>query len=681
MKILVSWLRDFVDVPKDARAIGDALTAAGLAVDGIEARGEDAVLDLDVTTNRVDAMNVYGVAREVSVLFRVPLKPLEVTFTETGAPAAEAWAIDVQANDLCPRFCGRVLDVRMAPSPDWMRARLEAVGVRSISNVVDLTNYVMIEMGQPTHAFDLAKIPGARVDVRWARAGERVVTLDGQTRDLKAGTGVIAGPAGVLTLAGIMGGASTEVSDQTRAIAVEAAHWDPLSIRRAARALGMHTEASHRFERGADPEAPPVALARIAHLAEKIGAGTVRPGLIDHYVRKIPRRTVSFRIARATALLGAPVAVADARRILTGLGFAVGKPESDAVQVEIPTWRNDVAREVDLIEEVGRHQGLHRLPSTIPPAGGAEGLRPPQVRDRRLRDILAGAGLDEVITYAFVPAGGPVPAGTRVANPLSEDHRVLRSSLVWPGLLDVMRTNIRQSRADIRLFEVGRVFAGGDGGETARIGILLAGAVAPLHHSARERPADFFDLKGVLELLAGRLGVAPLEMVRGGAPDFLHPGQSAALGTSGRTIGYAGALHPDRAGEWEARGPVFVAEVDLDGLAEAPVVRATPLPRFPAVERDLSVLCDVDAAGADVEAVVRASAGPRLAEVRVTARFDRPPVPPGRVSLTFRLVFQDPSRTLTGDEVQAAMDAVARALRARGYSQRQAEATSEIRGE
>jgi phenylalanyl-tRNA synthetase beta chain len=672
MKILLSWLREFVDAPGDARVLGDALTAAGLAVDGIEARGDDAVLDLDVTTNRVDAMNVYGVAREVAVILGLPLKPLDTTFAEKGAPASEAWTVEVQAPDLCPRFCGRVLDVTIGPAPEWMRARLEAVGVRSINNVVDLTNYVMIEMGQPTHAFDLAKIPGARLSVRWARAGERVVTLDGQTRDLKPGMGAIAGPSGVLTLAGIMGGASTEVSDQTRAIALEAAYWDPLAIRRSAKALGMHTEASHRFERGADPEAPPVALARIAHLLEKIGAGTTRPGLIDVRARPTPRRTASFRIARATALLGAPVALADARRILTGLGFTVGTPESDALQVGIPSWRNDVTREVDLIEEVGRHQGLNRLPSTIPPAGGAEGLRPAQVRDRRLRDVLAGAGLDEVITYSFVPAGGPVAAGLAVANPLSEDHKVLRTSLVWPGLLAVMRTNLRQSRADLGLFEIGRVFTGKDGGERSRLAVLLTGARAPLHHADPERACDFFDLSGVLEGLAARLGLARFEMTPRDAPDFLHPGQSATVRSGEGIIGYAGALHPDRSAEWEARSPVFVAEIDIDALPPAAAVRVRPLPRFPAVERDLSVLCDRRTGSSEVEEVVRAAAGPRLASTRVTARYDRPPVPPGRVSLTFRLVFQDPSRTLTGDEVQAAMDAVAGALRARGH---------EIRGE
>jgi phenylalanyl-tRNA synthetase beta chain len=670
VKVPVSWLRDFVDLPADAGAIGDALTSVGLAVDAIEPReGGEAVLDLDITTNRVDAMNVAGVARELSVYFKAPFKPPALAFGERGTPAPEAWSVEIEAPDLCPRFCGRVLDVHVGPSPEWMRARLEAAGVRPINNVVDLTNYVMLELGHPSHAFDLAKVPGGRLVVRWARAGEKVTTLDGQTREVRPGIGVIAGAEGPLALAGIMGGASSEVSERTRAIALEAAYWDPLSVRRAAKALGMHTEASHRFERGADPEGPPPALARIAHLAEKIGAGTARPGLIDRNVRPIARRSVSFRPARATALLGAPVPAADARRILTGLGFAVGTPESDAVAVAVPTWRGDVAREADLIEEVGRHMGLDRIPSTIPPAGGAEGLRPRQKRDRAIREVLAGAGLTETISYSYVPASDAVPQGPALANPLSEDQKVLRGSLVWPGLLSTMRTNLRQARTDVRIFEVGRVFDAA-GGESERLGILLTGAAAPAHPSERPRPSDFADLRGVLELLAARLGLGAVEIERGAGPSFLHPGQSGRVRVAGTAVGYAGALDPARAAGWEARAPVLVAEVAP--LPDAERVRVRALPRFPAVERDVSVLCDAQTEAAQVEAAIRGAAGSRLRRVAATARFDKPPVPAGKVSLTFRLVFQDPARTLTGEEVQAAMDAAVAALFARGW---------EIRGE
>jgi phenylalanyl-tRNA synthetase beta chain len=267
-----------------------------------------------------------------------------------------------------------------------MRDRLEAVGVRPINNVVDVTNYVMMEMGQPSHAFDLARVPEGRLIVRWAREGERLRTLDGLERTLAGRVGVVAGTQGALALAGIMGGASSEVSDDTRAIALEAAWWDPLSIRRASKAVGLHTEASHRFERGADPEIPPAATARIAHLLAKIGGGTLRPGLIDSQEGPRPRRATTFRLARASAVLGLPVPEDRARTILVGLGFGV-KPGAGRWDVEVPSWRGDVSREADVVEEVGRHFGIDRMPSTVPAARGAEGLRPSQVATRAVREV------------------------------------------------------------------------------------------------------------------------------------------------------------------------------------------------------------------------------------------------------------------------------------------------------
>src|SRR5213593_84493 len=260
MKVPLSWLREFVEVAVEPGRLGEDLTLAGFALDGLESDGKDAVLDIDVTTNRVDGMNVYGLAREVAVLYGLPLRPLELSLAEKGPAASEALEVGIEAPDLCPRFSARVLDVRLGPSPAWIRDRLESVGVRPIHNVVDLTNYVMMEMGHPSHAFDLARIPEGRLRIRWAREGEKLQTLDGVLRTLSPRQGVVAGPEGALALAGVMGGAASEVSEETKVVALEAAYWEPLAIRRAARALGMHTEASHRFERGADPEATVTAL-------------------------------------------------------------------------------------------------------------------------------------------------------------------------------------------------------------------------------------------------------------------------------------------------------------------------------------------------------------------------------------------------------------------------------------
>jgi phenylalanyl-tRNA synthetase beta chain len=647
--------------------LAEDLTLVGLAVDGVERDGDETVLDLDITTNRVDCMNVYGVAREVSTLYRTPLRPPDVSFQEAGAPASEALQVSIEAPDLCPRFCARVLDVRLGPSPAWLRDRLERVGVRPINNVVDLTNYVMMELGHPSHAFDLSRIPGQRLVVRWAREGERLVTLDAVERTLHARVGVVAGPDQPLALAGIMGGAASEVADETRVVALEAAWWDPLSVRRAARSLGMHTEASHRFERGADPDEPPRATARIAHLLEKIGAGRARPGLIDAHPAPRARRRVVLRPQRARALLGAEVAEAEVDRILGALGFGVAR-EDGRVAAEVPSWRGDVAREADLVEEVGRHFGLNRIPGTVPPARGAEGLRGWQVRERRVRDVLAGFGLNEAITYSFVAEAGQRvhgEAAVRLANPLSEEQNVLRTSLAVPGLLACLAANVRQGRSEARLFELGRVFLPSEGSvrEERRVALLLHGRRAPAHWSSRGPDADFHDVAGLLEGLVRRLGHPEPALDAAGAPAFLHPGRAAVVRLRGEAIGWLGTLHPEVARRWDLLGEVQLAEVALDPLLAAPPpVRTEPLARFPPVARDLSVVCEAGLPAARLRQVALAEGGPLLRAADVTDRYEGAPIPAGKVALTLSLRFQHGDRTLTGEEVQAAVDHLAGAL-------------------
>jgi phenylalanyl-tRNA synthetase beta chain len=675
MKVPLSWLSEFVDVPVEPRRLAEDLTLAGLAVDAVESDGKDTVLDVDITTNRVDCMNVYGVAREVSVLYKTPLRPLDLSLTETGEPAAKALRVEVEAPDLCPRFCARVLDVRIGPSPQWIRDRLEAVGVRPIHNVVDLTNYAMMEMGHPSHAFDLAKVPSARLVIRWGKGGERLTTLDGVERTLAGRIGVVAGPEAPLALAGIMGGASSEVSDATRTVALEAAYWDPLSIRRAAKSLGMHTEASHRFERGADPEGPVAATARIAHLLQKTGAGAARPGLIDQRPAPVARKILALRVPQLRRVLGADVPAAEARRILVGLGFVAGQARGETITAEVPTWRSDVSREVDLVEEVGRHHGLSAIPSTLPPGGGVEGLRPAQAMERAVRAVLVGAGLVEVVNYAFVTdaATGSAPR-VLLQNPLAEDQGALRDALVLPGLLSTLRSNLRRGTHDVRIFEMGRVFlpAAGAPLEERRLGLVVSGAAAS-HWSGKRRASDFFDAKGILELVGRRVGgleIRPAATL----PAHVHPGKGAEVARNGKVLGYVGALHPDAAEAWELREETLVAELNLEPILAAPPVpaRFEPLSRFPAVARDISVVCDEGLQAAELERTVREAAGGLLRSTTVTDRYQGPPVPAGKVGLTLSLLYHDPSRTLTGEEVQSSVDAVVKGLRARG---------AEIRGE
>lgn len=669
MKLPVSWLREYVDAPEDPEKIGEDLTMVGFALEGMEGQGDDAVLDLDVTTNRVDAMNVYGLAREVAVVYSRPLRPLELSFGEKGNEASEVLEVTIEAPDLCPRFSARVMDVRLGPSPSWMQERLEQVGVRPINNIVDLSNYVMLEMGHPSHAFDLARIPGGRLNIRWARKGETLTTLDEVDRSLGLDKGVVAGPEDALALAGVMGGASSEVSGETETVALEAAYWNPLAIRRAAKALGMHSEASHRFERGADPNGTLVSIARIGHLLEKLGAGTVRPGVIDVVPEPLEARKVGLRARRASAVLGTEIPAAQCEKTLTGLGFGLESTRDGEWTVTVPTWRGDVSREADLIEEIGRHHGVDGIPSTLPPSRGVGRLGPGQREERLVRDVLVGAGLTETIGYAFVgSAAGNGQGPIRLANPLAEQQSILRGDLVEPGLLESLETNVRQGRKDLALFEIGRVFHPGDGlpAEEKRLAILMAGAVRQPHWSEPGRDVDPFDIKGVLELVFERLGAGTLELDPEGArPDILHPGQSATVRHDGAVIGWMGALRP---GVREGKEPVVVAEVALDpitagaGAAE----RFTVLARFPAVERDLAIVADAGARSGDLVETVRKAAGELLTRVEVKDRYDRPPVPAGKVSLMLGLRYQDPERTLTNEEVQASVEAVIRELRQAG---------------
>jgi phenylalanyl-tRNA synthetase beta chain len=621
-------------------------------------------------------MNVYGVAREVAALYGLPLRAIDTAHDESGPPAAEALDVLIEAPDLCGRFCARIFDVKVGPSPAWLRDRLEHVGIRSINNVVDLTNYVMIETGQPTHSFDLARVPGAQLVVRWSRAGEPLTTLDGIERRLPDRVGVIAGRGGepALALSGVMGGASSEISEGTRTVALEAAWWDPVSVRRGARATAMHTEASHRFERGADVGAGPWAIARLAHLLQKIGGGTVRPGLVERTGQSRGARSVRLRPEKVSALLGVDVPADRQAAILRSLGFEVEERSGETV-VTVPSWRLDVSREADLAEEIGRHFGVNRVPPAIPPSIRPGRLRLSQKRERRVREILTGIGMTEVVSYAFVAGeqtGTPAAGRLRLANPLTEEQDTLRTSLVMPGLLGTLRTNLRLGRRDAAIFELGRVFLPGADGvprEETRLGILLAGLWHPVHWSVKSRPFDVFDAKGVADLLFARLGVRDISP-RGDAPvpAFVHPGRAFGLARDGRPIGWAGALHPDARAAWELRDEVVVLEIAMaDLLEEAPgAVRFAALDRFPSVERDLSILCDESIPAAEIDARVRAAAGERLRSASLVDRYTGNQVPPGKVSLTVSLRFQDPERTLTSEEVQDAVERVVAELRAAG---------------
>jgi len=682
LRILVSWLREFVDVPVPVRTLADALQGCGFEVAAVEDRPvddagrDDGVVDLEVTTNRPDCLNMLGMAREFATHSGGSLREPALGALHVGDAAQLPLRVVIEDNEKCPRYAAAMADVRPGPSPAWLAARLEAAGVRPISNVVDITNYVMLELGQPMHAFDHALIGGQEIRVRRARAGERLTTLDGVERTLDVDMLVIADATRAQAVAGVMGGGLSEVSPSTTTVVFESAYFQPVSVRRAARRLGMSTEASYRFERGANVQLPTVALQRVAALLETTGTGRMRPGVIDVYpAPRLPLR-VLLRHERLGRLLGYQLDAADVERVLTGLGFQLERLDAPALtwQATVPPWRVDVAREADLIEEVARHIGYDRLPATFPPLLAAA-ARPDArlARERVARRVALASGFSESLTFTFIERAAArrfVEDADLVglANPLSEKYNVMRPSLL-PGLIDSVSHNRRRERRDVQLFELGARMSV-NAGETRGIAFAWTGLSSAEHWSDTPSPVDFYDMKGVVESLAAALGVSlvftPSEHAsfQTGRAAAIHVGGDLGavpvglLGQVASTVAQAHGL--------PAHEVLLVAELDLDALSPfvdlGEDVRVQPLPRQPSVVRDISVLLPLEASADSLRRTIRASAPSTLERVYEFARYEGKGVPDGHVSLSFRLVFRAADRTLTDAEVQEAADGVLAAL-------------------
>ena len=693
MKIVVPWLSEMVTVPSDAEKVAREISLRGFEVASVEARGLPTI-DFEITANRPDCLNHLGIAREAATIWAHPLRQPETL--DVPAPGAASGAsdalLDVRLEDeaLCPRYCAQVFEVTIGPSPRWLAERLEAAGVRPISNVVDVTNYVMLEIGQPMHAFDLDRLDGAALVIRRARPGERLTTLDGVDRALDAEMLVIADASRASAIGGVMGGARSEIGSGTTRIALESACFHPASVRRTSKRLGLKTEASIRFERGGDIAAPPAGIARAAALFRQIGAGQAVGGLVDRYPTPRAQPRVTLRSARIGRVLGMDVPQDDVVRILTALGFGVESADLDrgAWSVGVPSFRVDVTREIDLIEEVGRHYGFDRLPVTFPELSTPQAASDNRIAtDRSLRRVLLAAGFSESVTFAFIerqaalPFCAPGVEPAVIANPLSEKFAVLRPSLL-PGLVDACVHNRRRERRDVRVFETGsRFIADGEGRAAA---FAWCGAAAGPHWSAPTRTVDFFDAKGVIEALAGASGLAvefaPVErpfLVSGRAAEarLIDRTLSESASRTGTTLGVFGQLLPAVA---EARGfpageEIYVGEIDLalvsvDGAGDD--VRAAALPRFPSIVRDISILVDEALPAAAVRGTIRSVAPDTLVSIVEFDRYQGKGVPEGRISLSVRLTFRASDRTLTDDEAQAATERIVEALRAAHNAER-----------
>ncbi len=671
MRFVSGWIREFVDIPADERKLADDLTMAGIAIDsvGVAENGET-VLEADVTTNRPDALNHYGVAREASVIYDRDLEPYVARVQESQRPAGEVASVEIADADLCGRYSARViLGLQVGPSPQWMVRRLEAAGARSINNVADVTNYLLLELGHPLHAFDLDTLAGCRIVVRRARSGESLVTLDGVKREFHRENLVIADDARPVAIAGVMGGLETGIHDFTTNVLLESAWFQPLSVRRTARQFGLHSEASHRFERGADLQVTALAADRAAELIRQVAGGQVLRGSLDVFPAERKRLPVILRAGEIQRILGEAIPAGLVERILRRLGFRVAADGAGQWMVEPPSFRLDVEREIDVIEEVARHYGYQRFPNRLPTWAGVACRAPHWAQERALREGARALGYSETISYTLVAprvtAAFSLYEPVRVANPLSEEASVLRSSLL-PSLLNAVEWNLNRGARSVRLFELGKAYReeGRDYQELPVLGLAVSGPAAPLSLHAPAREFGFFDLKGDLEQLLELFEYRRLYFDSDPGVDYYHPGRAARAAMDGQTVARCGEIHPRIAAERKFRQPVLVAELFLDRLCRQGLRRPAyqPPPRVPAVDRDLSLLVPE---GVTFEAVLQSARRLEIAEL-VDAQpveiFRGGPVPEGSYSLLLRLVFQRVGQTLADAEVNEWSRAVADAL-------------------
>lgn len=672
----------------------------------------DVVLDVDVKPNRGDALSILGLAREVSAVTGAPVRMPDIRVEEGSGPSCEErLAVRIEDPALCTGFAGRwVSGVTVGPSPDAVQMRLLAAGQRPISNVVDVSNYVMLELGKPIHTFDAAAIHAGSdgrptIVVRRATAGEQLETLDHVRRDLTDETLLIADPAGPLAIAGVMGGASSEVSETTRDVVIESAIFDPVSIRRTAQRFALRSEASSRFEKGQEPRLARLGADRTAQLIHAWAGGEIARGAVDIAPEAAPPVRVAFRPARANRLLGTDLSAAEQQALLARVGIetepaaagalvpvalqpdvlAVPAGAGEAVTAHVPTWRRDIAVEADVIEEIARVRGYELTPSETPDTAMPHYRRSPLEVRELVRETLAGAGLTEVVTTALVsprhiesfvlarevpsvegelhPGGDPIA----VTNPLSRDHSLLRRNLLG-SLLDVVGVNLRHGTEDVAVFEIGKGYArtGTEPREWWRLGLALVGAAEPASWNRQERPFDLDDAKGILDLLARRLGLPTPDYEPETAERLFHPGRTARASAAGRLHALVGEVHPTMVETWELRTTrrVILAEVSLEGLGGGRLAseRAVEVPRFPGVERDLAIVVPEPTPVRQVADLLREHGGGLLRDVVLFDIYRGVPLSGDEKSLAFRLRLEAPDRTLTEADVEAAVAGVVAAL-------------------
>jgi phenylalanyl-tRNA synthetase beta chain len=656
-----NWLSQYVRLDMPVEALTERLALTGLnhewTKDVQVASGTDLAIDLEVTSNRSDCLGHLGVAREVSVLFERPLRVPDPRPAESGAPVEALTGVTVEASDLCPRFTARVVSgVTIKESPGWLRSRLETLGVRPISNVVDVTNYVMFECGQPLHAYDLDRLAGRRLVVRRARAGEKLTAINNKVYELNPEMLAIADAERPVGLAGVMGGLDTEIGETTRNVLIEAARFDAMSVRRTSRALGLFSPSSYRFERPLDPEVTEWASRRCAELTLETAGGTLHPGVIDIGTPRPERSPITLRLDQIPRVLGIPIGRDEVERILKALGLVPSGSSAGSLTFRPPSWRSDLEREIDLIEEVARVHGYEHIPEdrAVPLTSAPRGPR--ERVENVVRDALTACGFDEAVTFSLVAdelseplQPGPSVPPMRVEHQSRRREGALRQSLV-PSLLAARRHNEARGNDDVGLFEIANVYLPRPGQELPDEPTRLALV------SGR----DFLGLKGVVEALIERfhpgsgLEVRPVKLAA------FTAGRAAELKLGGTHLGYLGEVARETLDALEIRTNCSAAELEFGVLIDRAnlVPQYRPLPPFPAVSRDLSLVVDRSLPWGELSAAAAQAAGPTLEAVDFLDTFHGGNVPEGKHSVHFGLRFRHPERTLTGEEVDRSVKAV-----------------------
>ena len=668
MKVVYHWLKEFVDVTATPDELASRLALSGTNIGGVENGPHGAVIDAEVTSNRPDCLSHYGIAREVGAIYKLPLKHISPKPAEGPAKTSDSIQVEIQSPELCGRFTARVIrNVKIQPSPQWLKDRLAASGVASINNVVDVTNYVMLELGHPLHAFDYDKVRDHKIIVRKAKPSEKIRTLDGIERALDGNLAVVSDGDGVraVGIGGIMGGADTEISFSTKTVLLECAWFEPVAIRRAARSLKLHTEASTRFGRGADPEMAEVASRRAAELILQLAGGELASGVADSYPGKRVPRKIRLTRAEILRIMGADVPDKEVESALSALGFAPVRVDQNrgaegsllaAWECTQPSWRAEVEREIDLIEEVARVYGLDKFPPRFPVARQGAARLPHYEAETRLRERLIGLGYHEILTIVHVAEErdavfrNPEVSPARLANPLSEEAGVLRSTGTVT-MAAALEWNLNHSQRNARLFEIGTRYSmkGSESLETRVLTIGVTGAAQGKNLVEAGRDFSFADLKGDLDSVGALAG--GFQWAEGG-PAWLHAAQRGRITLGTEQLGAAGQLSKKVADKLKLRQAVFLAEISLGpvycayyGLKNKR--RYVPLPRFPAVERDFSLLLADGTHFSDVQKTIQSLNISEIISIEAVDLFRGKNVPAGKYSLLVRVLFQSREATFT----------------------------------